>query len=68
MELYNPPVVIFDESFANIDYKTTKKLVNKIIENKERTVILVGHQLSDEIMKNFDNKILINNKSVILEG
>ncbi len=67
MELYDPPVVIFDESFANIDLDAAKKLIEYVVSKPRRTVILIAHQLSDELAAIFDNKIIIEDAHVFLE-
>ena len=67
MELYDPPVIIFDESFANIDLKTTKRLIDNITSKSEKTIIVVAHQISEEIISCFDEKIVLKNKHILLE-
>lgn len=45
----NPQVVILDEPFANLDPTTQiklKKLINKLTENREVTVLISSHDLS----------------------
>jgi ATP-binding cassette subfamily B protein len=67
LELYDPPVVIFDESFANIDQDTAKALIAKITARPDRTVILIAHQLSVDIASYFDQKIIIDNAAIRIE-
>ena len=68
MKLFNPPVVIFDESFANLDAATAQRLTELVISNKERTVIVVAHQISNEMAQMFDKRIVIDNTKVHIEG
>ncbi len=59
-ELYSPhPIMIFDESVSALDPKNTKRVLNHILSLKS-TVILVAHRLPDEILKNFDKVIDID--------
>lgn len=67
MELFNPPVVIFDESFANLDVNTAERLMKLVLQDNQRTVIVVAHQLTEELTRLFDKRLLIENKKVIVE-
>ena len=67
MKLFNPSVVIFDESFANLDAATAQRLTKLVISNKERTVIVVAHQILDEIAQLFDKRIIINGTTINVE-
>lgn len=64
IELYNPQIVIFDESFSNIDEKTAKELISHVTSNPVRTVILIAHQLPNKIEEQFNKKIVIDNGQV----
>lgn len=68
MELFDPPVVVFDESFANLDAAAAQRLIELALSSKERTVIVVAHQLADEFAGLFDRKIVIEDKKIKLEG
>lgn len=67
MELFDPPVVVFDESFANLDAAAARRLIELALSNKERTVIVVAHQLADEIAGLFDRKIVIADRKIYME-
>lgn len=67
MELYSSPVVIFDESFANIDAESAKSLIENFTSNPKRTVILIEHKLPDEIAAYFDKKITVNKGQISVE-
>lgn len=64
IELYNPQVIIFDESFSNIDEETAKELITHATSKPMCTVILIAHQLSEEMEGYFDKKIIVDNKQV----
>lgn len=68
MELFDPPVVVFDESFANLDAATAQRLTELVLANRERTVIIVAHQISEEMAQLFDKKIVIEGTKVHMEG
>lgn len=60
LELLKAPCVILDESFANLDQKTTTELINQVTADKDRTVVLISHQiLGEDEMKCFDSLIEI---------
>ncbi len=67
MELFNPPVVIFDESFANLDAATAQRLTELVTANKDRTVIVVAHQISEQTARLFDKRIMIDNAKIHIE-
>ena len=67
MELFDPQVVIFDESYANLDKETTQRLIDLAVANKQRTVILISHQISNEIASCFDKKIAIRDSKMLSE-
>ena len=67
MELYQPQVVVFDESFANIDLKTTEKLIRRITSETDQTVILIAHQLPEKIASYFDQYITIDGAQVTIK-
>ncbi len=54
IELYQPDVVILDETFANLDPPTALKLTQMAVSENHRTVIVITHHLSDEIYALFD--------------
>lgn len=68
MELFNPSVVIFDESFANLDAGTAQRLMEFVVSKKERTVIVVAHQISKEAERLFSKSIVINGTKINVKG
>lgn len=54
IELYQPDVVILDETFANLDPPTALKLTQMAVGENHRTVIVITHHLSDEMYTLFD--------------
>lgn len=68
MELFNPSIVIFDESFANLDTETARRLMEVAVSKKERTVIVVAHQMPQNMGHLFHKRIVIDGTSVNIEG
>lgn len=65
MELLNTPFIILDESFANLDIQSTKRILSDLTNQSEKTVIYIGHQLPEEITSLFDEVIEIRDKQLI---
>lgn len=64
MELFHPSIVIFDESFANLDAATAHRLMEFVVSKKERTVIVVAHQISQEAEQLFHKRIVLDGGKV----
>ncbi|WP_051824138.1 ABC transporter transmembrane domain-containing protein [Clostridium sulfidigenes] len=67
IELFNPNMIIYDESFANLDEGTTQELLELILSRPKSTVIIISHQMSPNMIKWFDYLITINNKKIAIE-
>lgn len=65
MELLNTPFIILDESFANLDTQSTKRILSDLTKQREKTVIYIGHQLPEEITSLFDEVIEIRDKQLV---
>lgn len=57
LELLRAPFVILDESFANLDKATAEELIRRITSDPDRTVVVISHQLDDEMYQCFDSII-----------
>lgn len=68
MELLNTPFIILDESFANLDTQSTKRILSDLTNQREKTVIYIGHQLPEEITVLFDEVIEIRDKQLVSKG
>lgn len=64
MELYDVPVVILDESFANLDAESTGQLLDLVCANPKRTVILIAHQLPEHLAAKCSRRLRISRHSV----
>ena len=68
MELLNTPFIILDESFANLDIQSTQRILSDLTRTKGKTVIYIGHQLSEEITSLFDEIVEIRDKKLVTKG
>jgi len=55
----NTPILILDEITSSLDDKTSKKIVNELINNKQKTIIFSTH--NTELVKKFDKVFKISN-------
>ena len=56
--LFKPQIVIYDESFAHLDADSVQDLIDLILKDKERTVIMTSHQVTPEIRERFKSLVL----------
>lgn len=68
IELYQPDVVILDETFANLDEQTALKLTKMAVSDNNRTVIVITHHLSEQIISCFDEILEINKGRLLRKG
>lgn len=61
------PVWVMDEIFSATDMGLTKKLRSFVISEKEKTVIMVTHKLSEDL-KDFDEILLMKNGKLVESG
>ena len=64
VELLDTPYIIFDESFANLDLHSVREILAPIVQDPEKTIIYIGHQLSEGIVSMFDVIVEIKNKQL----
>ena len=51
----NPSILILDEPTSNQDYESNKKIIEKLLNDKTLTIIMISHNL---VTKGLFNKIL----------
>ena len=61
----NASILVFDEVTSSLDNHTAKKIINQIIKNKEKTVILSTHK--PELVKHFNKILRIDNGKIYRE-
>lgn len=59
-------LLIIDEGFSAIDPETTKEIIHNILSDNSKTVIMVMHQVSNEILKEFDS-VYVMDKGRLIE-
>ena len=59
----NSKILIFDESFSNIDNNSYTKILNRIKEMKNKTIIIISHDQS--ILNSLDNLFDLENGKYI---
>ena len=57
MLLSDKQVIILDEATANVDKDNRERIENKILSNKEKTVIMITHHLDESLRAKFDEVI-----------
>ena len=58
--IQNKDVLILDESFSNIDVKLAQKILDFLLNQKQLTILVVWHKLSNKYVDKFDQIININ--------
>jgi ATP-binding cassette, subfamily B, bacterial PglK len=61
----NASILVFDEITSSLDNHTAKKIINQIIKDKEKTVILSTHK--PELVKHFNKILRIDNGKIYRE-
>lgn len=61
--LFKPQIVIYDESFAHLDAASVQSLIDTVMADTDRTVIMTSHQVTSEIRKRFRPLALLNGRS-----
>ena len=61
----NTSILVFDEITSSLDNHTAKKIINQIIKDKEKTVILSTHK--PELVKHFNKILRIDNGKIYRE-
>ena len=50
-------ILLIDEGTSALDKESAKSLVEMLLGNKELTIIMISHDMSDELRGKFDNII-----------
>tara|TARA_B100000212_G_C27365603_1_gene530178 strand:+ start:337 stop:2085 length:1749 start_codon:yes stop_codon:yes gene_type:complete len=62
--LINSPIIVMDDALASVDNKTASLIIKEIRENKNKTIIMISHQLS--VAATCD-RVLVMDKGVIIQ-
>lgn len=60
------PILLMDEATASLDNETALNVENAILDIKDSTRIIATHRFSDQVMRRYD-EILVMNKGGIIE-
>ena len=61
----NTPILVLDEITSSLDNQTSKKIINQVLKNKEKTIILSTHKT--ELVKKFDKVLKIRDGKLYLQ-
>ena len=61
---FNRSWLILDETFASMDQDSEYRIENRLLEDKDLTLILVSHRISKEIYSKFDKVLLVKNEKL----
>ena len=64
--LVNAPVIVLDDALASVDNKTASKIIKEIRENKNKTILMISHQLS--VAATCDRVLVMDKGKIIQEG
>ena len=66
--LYNKEVLLLDEPFSALDGKNTKQLHSKLNEIRNKIIIMVTHDLSEDFLLKFDEILFMDHGTLIVSG
>lgn len=64
--LADAPILILDESTSNLDILTETKIINNLLNEKEKTIVFVAHRLN--IAKRVERIIIMHDGKIIEDG
>ncbi len=64
--LVNASVIILDDALASVDNKTASKIIKEIRDNKNKTILMISHQLS--VAATCDRVLVMDKGKIIQEG
>ena len=64
--LVNAPVIVLDDALASVDNKTASKIIKEIRVNKNKTILMISHQLS--VAATCDRVLVMDKGKIIQEG
>jgi len=64
--LVNSPVIVLDDALASVDNKTASKIIKEIRDNKNKTILMISHQLS--VAATCDRVLVMDKGKIIQEG
>ena len=64
--LVDAPVIVLDDALASVDNKTASKIIKEIRDNKNKTILMISHQLS--VAATCDRILVMDQGRIIQEG
>ncbi len=64
--LVDSPIIVMDDALASVDNKTASLIIKGIRENKNKTIIMISHQLS--VAASCERVLVMENGKIIQEG
>ncbi|WP_041784379.1 ABC transporter ATP-binding protein [Candidatus Phytoplasma australiense] len=68
--IYNPSILLFDESLTNLDATGRKKiidLIEKLHQKNKNTILMIEHYLDDILTDSFDRVIVFDDGKIIAD-
>lgn len=66
--LRNTPIILMDEATSALDFNTSLMIEKEILNLDQSTRIIITHKLQEEILKQYDCIIALNNGRVVEQG
>ena len=60
-EIHDKPFLLLDEATSAVDSKTTNKIISELLQT-DKTVLLIAHNFSPDLMEKFDYQICLKAK------
>ena len=64
--LVNAPIIVLDDALASVDNKTASKIINEMRDQRNKTIIMISHQLS--VAATCDRVLVMDKGEVVQEG
>ena len=64
--LVDSPIIILDDALASVDNKTASKIIKEIRQNKNKTILMISHQLS--VAATCDRVLVMDQGVIVQEG
>ena len=66
--LHESPIIILDEATSSLDMETANDIENKLLNTKNQLIITITHKLSENILRKYDEIIVINKGNIHERG
>ncbi|HHY77644.1 MAG TPA: ABC transporter ATP-binding protein [Clostridiales bacterium] len=64
----NTPILVIDEATSSLDNETSYNIENSILKMPDLTCIVVTHKLNEEILKKYDEIIVLKDGTLMEQG